>query len=273
MNKLNFIKMQALGNDFIVLDERQGDLSLKSGLVPSICDRRLGVGGDMVIVLKKSAKADVFMQIYNADGSEVEACGNATRCIADIVLKDKGKDLITIETLAGILEASRASVDTITVDMGPAKTNWDEIPIAFERDTLNLRIEIGPFSNPVGVSMGNPHAVFFVKDVEKQRIENYGGALETHPLFPKRANIEFVEVLDRHNVRMRVWERGVGVTLACGSGACATAVAAVRRDLTDRKITVIMDGGPLGVEWRESDGHVFMTGDYHYVFEGRYFYK
>ena len=270
MKTLDFVKMQALGNDFIILDARNKALDVNQDLIQRLTHRRFGIGGDMVIVLKSSDKADLFMQIYNADGSEVEACGNATRCVADIAMKTAQRDQATIETLAGILECSRFDEKTVTVDMGEAKTGWQQIPLAYDRDTLNLRIDAGPFSNPVGVNMGNPHAVFFTSDVDKQRIDAYGPVLETHPLFPERANIEFAEVLDRTNVRMRVWERGVGITMACGSGACATAVAAIRRGLTDRKVTVMMDGGPLDIEWRESDKHVLMTGDYHYVFEGQY---
>lgn len=270
MSALNFLKMQALGNDFIVLDSRKSPLNLDDTIIKRITNRRFGIGCDQLIILENSDKADIFMRIYNIDGSEAGACGNATRCVADIVLKESGKEKIVIETISGLLESSRAG-DKVTVDMGEAKLGWQDIPLAYDRDTLNLEIAAGPFSNPVGVGMGNPHAVFFVKDVEKQRIDHYGSALETHPLFPERANIEFAEILDRQTIRMRVWERGAGITQACGSGACATAVAAIRRDLTDRKVTIIMDGGPLDIEWRESDGHVLMTGDYNYVFKGQYF--
>ncbi len=271
MKTLNFVKMQGLGNDFVVLDRREGDTQVSTGLIKNITDRRFGIGCDQLIVIEKSGKADVFMRIYNPDGSEAGACGNATRCVADIAMKDLEKDLIGIETISGVLQCSRVDEKTITVDMGEARLGWKEIPLAQEMDTLHLRISAGPFSDPVGVNVGNPHAVFFVSKVEKQRIENFGESLETHALFPERANIEFVEVIDRQTVRMRVWERGAGITNACGSGACASAVAAIRRGLTDRKVKVIMDGGPLEIEWRESDGHVLMTGGYEYVFEGQYF--
>lgn len=270
MKTLDFVKMQALGNDFVILDARKHDLGLTPDLIQKMADRRFGVGCDQLIVLEKSSKADVFMRIYNADGSEAGACGNATRCVADIVMKDLAKDKIVIETISGLLECVRADEDNITVDMGEARLDWRQIPLSEETDTLNLGIEAGPFSNPVGVNMGNPHAVFFVDHVEQQPIETYGAELETHKLFPQRANIEFVEVLDRSSVRMRVWERGAGVTMACGSGACATGVAAIRRNLTERKVKVIMDGGPLTIEWRDEDKHVLMTGSYAYVFAGQY---
>lgn len=270
MKTLDFLKMQALGNDFIVLDGRKSSLDLDLADIKRITDRRFGIGCDQLIILENSQKSDVFMRIYNPDGSEAGACGNATRCVADIVLKETEKDQISIETISGMLKSSRAG-NNVTVDMGEAKLGWADIPLAYDRDTLNLEIAAGPFSNPVGVGMGNPHAVFFVSDVEKQRIDAYGPALETHPLFPERANIEFAEVLDRQTIRMRVWERGSGITKACGSGACATAVAAIRRNLTDRKVSIIMDGGSLDIEWREIDSHVLMTGDYNYIFEGQYF--
>lgn len=270
MKTLEFTKMQGLGNDFIVIDLRKTPIELTPERVSRMADRRFGIGGDMVIAIDKSERGDAFMRSINADGSEIEACGNATRCIADVIMQETGKDKIVLETKAGLLACERAGKGKITADMGMAKTQWDQIPIAYERDTLNLRIEAGPFSNPVGVNMGNPHAVFFTNDVEKQKIENYGPQLETHPLFPQRANIEFAEVRDRQTIRMRVWERGVGITNACGSGACATAVAAIRRGLTDRKVTVIMDGGPLEIEWLEN-GHVLMTGAYEYVYQGQYF--
>ncbi len=273
MKTLNFSKMQALGNDFVVLDGRHTGLGLTPAIIREIADRRFGVGCDQLIVIEISRKADVFMRIYNPDGTESGACGNATRCVADIVMRELLKDNMTIETVSGILHCSRADKTSITVDMGAARLEWSEIPLARECDTLHLDITAGPFSDPVAVSMGNPHAVFFTTDVESHRIEDFGPGLEHNPLFPARANIEFVEIINRGEVRMRVWERGAGVTLACGSGACATAVAAIRRDLTDRKVNVVMDGGALAVEWREADGHVLMTGGYEYVFAGQYFLK
>ena len=271
MNTVNFTKMQALGNDFIVIDARDNGFSMTPAQIRRICDRRLGIGCDQLIVLEHSPEADIFMRIYNADGSQSGACGNATRCVADIALRESGKDRIGIETVSGLLECLRADARMVTVDMGAPRLNWDEIPLASTTDTIHLDIGAGPFAGPVAVNMGNPHAVFFVADIENQPVTAYGSTLENHEIFPERANIEFAEVLDASNIRMRVWERGAGVTLACGSGACATAVAAIRRGLTDRKVKIHMDGGPLDIEWRETDGHVLMTGGFDYVFKGQYF--
>ena len=271
MKALDFLKMQALGNDFVILDARVGDLGLDAALIGRITDRRFGIGCDQLIVLETSDKTDVFMRIYNADGSAAGACGNATRCVADIILTEKNAQEIGIETISGILKATRHDAENITIDMGPPKLEWNQIPLAEKCDTLNVPVAVGSFAGPVAVNMGNPHAVFFVTDVEKQPVDISGRLLENHPIFPERANIEFVEVKTRDEVRMRVWERGAGITLACGSGACAAAVAAIRRDLTNRKVKIVMDGGPLFIEWRESDGHVLMTGCYNYVFKGQYF--
>ena len=199
------------------------------------------------------------MRIQNADGGEVEACGNATRCVADMLMAEGGLSRVVIETVAGLLPAERAGGGRIAVDMGLARLDWRDIPLAEPCDTLHLPIAHGALSDPVAVNMGNPHAVFLVPDAEAAPVAEAGPALEHHRLFPQRANIEFVQVLDRNSLRMRVWERGVGITQACGSGACAAAVAAIRRGLTGRKVQVILDGGALELEWRV-DGHVVMTG-------------
>ena len=265
-----FLKMHGLGNDFIVLDSFTHQFEPTTQLVLEMANRRRGVGCDQLIVIEESSRADAFMRVYNSDGTEVGACGNASRCVADLVMRKFEKDNVKLETLGGIILGSRVDDDLVTVDMGRARTDWTEIPLSEERDTLHLEIGEGPFSNPVGVSMGNPHAVFFVDNVETALIAIYGPMLETNPIFSDRANIEFAEVKDRMTIRMRVWERGSGVTEACGTGACATAVAAIRRGLTDRKVRIIMDGGELDIEWRESDGHVLMTGGFTYAFEGKY---
>jgi len=271
MKTINFLKMQALGNDFVILDGRNADLGLNNARIRNLTDRRLGVGCDQLIVLESSKNADIFMRIYNADGTQAGACGNATRCVADIILKENNANDISIETISGILGATRVDAKTITIDMGPPKLEWKQIPLASSCDTLHVPLSVGNFSDPVAVNMGNPHAVFFVTDVEKQPVDISGRLMEKHPIFPERANIEFAEVRSRDEIRMRVWERGAGITQACGSGACATAVAAIRRDLTNRKVKIVMDGGPLEIEWRETDGHVLMTGGYEYVFIGQYF--
>ena len=273
MDGYPFIKMHGLGNDFVVLDLRQRPLELDAAQARGIANRRTGVGCDQVIAIEPSEQGDAFMRIRNADGEEVEACGNGTRCVASLLFGELGRDRVTIETVAGLLRASANDDGMVTVDMGPARLQWDEIPLAREMDTLHVDLAIGPASAPVlsdpcCVNMGNPHAVFFVDDVEAIDIHTVGPMLESHPLFPEKANIGFAQVLDRGQVRLRVWERGAGLTLACGSGACAAAVAAHRRDLTGRNMLLQLDGGELHLEWRESDGHVLMTGPVSTSFSG-----
>ena len=226
-----------------------------------MADRHVGVGCDQVIVIEPSETgvADAAMRIFNADGSEVAACGNATRCVAALLFRERNTDHVTIETAAGLLDAAAAPGGLITVDMGPARTAWQEIPVAEALDTLHMGIAEGPLRDPVGVNMGNPHAVFFVDDVAKIPLDKIGPKLERHRLFPERANIGVAQVLSKERLRLRVWERGSGITLACGTGACAAVVAAHRRNLTGRKVEVLVDGGTLLIEWAD-DGHVLMTG-------------
>jgi diaminopimelate epimerase len=261
INGRHFIKMHGLGNDFVVLDRRAGGKKLDSALARAVADRHVGVGCDQVIVIEPSETgvADAAMRIFNADGSEVGACGNATRCVAALLFREHGTDHVTIETPAGLLDAAAAPGGLITVDMGPARTEWQDIPVAEKLDTLHMGIAEGPLSDPVGVNMGNPHAVFFVDDVAKIPLERIGPKLERHRLFPERANIGVAQVMSKTRLRLRVWERGAGITLACGTGACAAAVAAHRRHLAGRKVEVQVDGGTLLIEWAE-DGHVLMTG-------------
>ena len=256
-----FIKMHGLGNDFVVLDARAHAIPLDDNGARAIADRHTGVGCDQLLVMEKpkSLGADVFMRIRNADGDEVEACGNGTRCIAAVVMQETGKSHVVIETVAGLLEATKAGAHRVTVDMGPARLEWRQIPLARDCDTLHVPLTLGPLSDPVATSMGNPHATFFVPDAERIDIADLGPQLEHHPMFPQRANIGVASLAGENRLRFRVWERGVGITIACGTGACAAAVAAARRGLTGRKVTVVADGGPLEIEWRE-DGHVLMTG-------------
>ena len=257
---LPFRKRHGLGNDFVVLDARQADLMLTPKSARAIADRRLGVGCDQIMIIERPRNGgDIFLAIRNSDGGVVESCGNGSRCVARLLLDETGKDKLTMETVAGPIIATRAGQTLISIDMGLARTAWQEIPLAHNIDTLHLQIGEGPLQDPVAVSMGNPHAVFFVPDVGTVDMAAVGPILEHHALFPQRTNVEAVQVLSRTNLRMRVWERGVGVTLACGTGACATLVAAVRRGLTERKATVTVDGGDLEIEWR-ADGHVIMTG-------------
>jgi diaminopimelate epimerase len=261
MAGIPFIKMHGLGNDFVVFDARSHALALDDGRARAIADRHTGVGCDQLLVMEPTttAGADVFMRIRNADGDEVEACGNGTRCIAAALMRETGKPRVVIETVAGLLEASNAGPDRVTVDMGPARLLWREIPLAQECDTLHVPLTLGPLADPVATNMGNPHATFFVADAEAIDVRTLGPKLEHHPIFPARANIGIASLAGKDRLRFRVWERGTGITVACGTGACAAAVAAARRGLTGRKVTVIADGGPLEIEWR-TDGHVLMTG-------------
>lgn len=255
--------MHGLGNDFAIFE----GVSLTSAEIVAFGDRRRGIGFDQLIILEPSSKADILMQIYNPDGSEAGACGNATRCVSKILSKRLNKQNITVQIQSKILDCFCAE-DRVTVDMGEADLDWQKIPLSHSQKTISLPISVGSVSAPVAVGMGNPHAVFFVPDLAAIDIEKIGKEVEYHALFPQRTNVEFVQILSPHEIRMRVWERGAGVTLACGSGACAAAVAAVRRDLTDRKVAVMMDGGTLEIEWREADGHVLMTGPAVEVYRG-----
>ncbi len=267
---LPFLKMHGLGNDFVVFDARPAPLGLTLAAVRAVADRRTGVGCDQLIIIEPPQTPDTaaFMRIHNADGSEVSACGNASRCVAALLMAETGLDRVALATKAGRLEASRDSRGQITVDMGPARLDWREIPLAEAAETDALEISHGPLNRPVAVSMGNPHAVFFVPDVDAVPLAEVGPVLEHHPMFPERANIEVAQVLGPGRLRMRVWERGTGITRACGTGACAVLVAAARRGLTGRSAEVVLDGGVLAITWR-ADGHVLMTGPATTSFSGR----
>ena len=256
-----FIKMHGLGNDFVVLDARAHSIELDERAARAIADRHTGVGCDQLLVMEPPTQtgADVFMRIRNADGDEVEACGNGTRCIAAALMRETGKRDVVIETVAGLLKATEADAARVTVDMGAARLGWREIPLAHECDTLHIPVTLGPLTDPVGTNMGNPHATFFVPDAGAVDVASLGRQLEHHAMFPERANIGIASVAGKDRLRFRVWERGVGITIACGTGACAAGVAAARRGLTGRRVTVVADGGPLAIEWR-ADGHVLMTG-------------
>ena len=267
---ISFRKMHGLGNDFVVIDAMKTPVSFTDAQRRQIADRRYGVGCDQLILMEppKDADADLFMRIYNPDGSEAGACGNGTRCVAHLWMKNNSRDACVIQTMAGLLKCKRAANDMVQVDMGAPRLGWKDIPLAEERDTLHLGMMEGALNDPVAVNVGNPHAVFFVDDVKKVDVTGLGPQVEHHVLFPQPTNVEFAQVLSPGKIRVRVWERGTGVTEACGSGACATMVAAVRRGLTGRKAEIILDGGSLFLEWREDDGHVLMTGPTAYVFEG-----
>jgi diaminopimelate epimerase len=258
-----FRKMHGCGNDFVVLDERAGTLGLTAARAAAIADRRTGVGCDQFIVLERPANgADVFMRIRNPDGAEAGACGNATRCVASLLAAETGRPELTVETVAGVLPSRVLADGRVTVDMGPARLDWRDVPLARAMDTLHVDMP----GDPAACSMGNPHATWFV-DAPPEDIATLGPAREHDPMFPERANIGFAQVLAPDRIRLRVWERGAGLTRSCGSGACATLVNAARRGLTGRRADVVTDGGVLGIAWRE-DGHVLMTGPVATAFVG-----
>jgi diaminopimelate epimerase len=269
-----FRKMNGLGNEFVVFDARRSPVRLKPEAIEALGGPG-GIGFDQMITIEPSKKgADAFMRIHNRDGGEVDACGNATRCVGWLLMGENGKTRATIETNAGLLKAYDTGVpETITVDMGKPKFLWNEIPLAEEfRDTRAIELQIGPIDAPIlhspsAVNMGNPHAIFWVDDVEAYDLGRFGPMLEHHPMFPERANISLAHVTARDAITVKTWERGVGLTKACGTAAAASAVAAMRKKFTDKKVTVTLPGGPLSVEWRD-DGHVWMTGPVATEFEG-----
>lgn len=265
-----FLKMHGLGNDFVVFDARDGALPLAPAQAKAIADRHFGIGCDTVVVIGPgSADADASLRFFNADGGEVESCGNATRCIARLLMDERGLARVKLATRGGLLACSDAGRGLVEADMGPARLEWNEIPMAQAVDTRDFALLLNDQSIPASaVSMGNPHCVIFVPDAETAPVAQLGPRIETHPLFPKKVNAEFVSVSGEDRLRMRVWERGAGITLACGTGACAAVVAAVRQGKTGRKVEVVLDGGSLFIEWRESDGHVIMTGPATTVFRG-----
>lgn len=269
MGKVPFLKMHGLGNDFVVLDFRRGAIPLGIGAARRLADRRTGIGCDQVILLEppRHPAAQVLMRIRNADGSEAEACGNATRCVADLLYRETRDPRVRIQTAAGLLEAEALADGYFAIDMGPARTAWHEIPLARAVDTDRVDLTSGPLTEAVCTNIGNPHATFFVEDVDTVDLAALGPVLEHHPLFPDRANIGIAGIRDRRSIRLRVWERGAGITPACGTGACAALVGAHRRGLTDRRAEVQLDGGTLDIAWRE-DGHVIMTGPATLSFKG-----
>jgi diaminopimelate epimerase len=266
-----FVKMHGLGNDFVVFDARDTAFSLTPEQARAVADRHFGIGCDTIAIMRPGgAEADANVQFINADGSDSDACLNATRCVARLLMNERGLARIKLATKAGLLIGSDAGKGQVTVDAGSPRLDWDQVPLASQVDTTQFSLEVEGTSLPVSaVSMGNPHCVVFVPDAQQAPLTTLGPKIETLPFFPKRTNVEFAQVVDKTRIRMRVWERGVGVTLACGTGACATAVAAIRQGLTDRKVELLLDGGSLTIEWREKDGHVLMTGPTATPFRGR----
>jgi diaminopimelate epimerase len=266
----SFIKMNGLGNDFVVVQPGGERFEPTAEQARAICDRIDGVGCDQLILLEPSPSADMRMRIWNADGGEVDTCGNAARCVAWLLMQAGKRGHVRLETNAGTLEAFNAPGDTVTVDMGAPGLEWTDIPLAAPMDTLELDLRVeSAKGGPSCVSMGNPHVVFFVDNVDTAPVESLGPWLEKHQRFPEGANVGFAQILTRDRIRLRVWERGVGVTRACGTGACAAVVAAHRRGHTGRRAVIDTDGGELIVDWRESDGHVLMNGPVEVEYTGR----
>ncbi|WP_255591931.1 diaminopimelate epimerase [Geminicoccus harenae] len=266
MTTVPFTKMHGLGNDFVLLDERRNPTPLDPAWIARLADRHRGIGFDQLVVIDADPELDVHVRFFNADGSESGACGNASRCVAKLIHGETGRDRVWMRTGRGILEAVRDG-ELWTVDMGRPRLAWDEIPLTHDCDTEAVPVDVAGLPRPFAVSMGNPHAVFVVDHLESLDVAGMGSMLERDPMFPERANIGFVQVLDRKNVRLRVFERGVGLTLACGSGACAAMVALVKKDLVDGKATFQLDGGELVLAWDGTSG-VRMTGPASIVFTG-----
>jgi diaminopimelate epimerase len=273
----SFVKMNGIGNEIVVVDLRGraaeiGPEEARAAAQPG------GVPYDQLMALypPRTPGTDAFIRIYNNDGSEAGACGNGMRCVADLVAKESGKRALTFETTAGILNCWKGDDGLFTVDMGVPRFKWNEIPLAEEfRDTRMIELQIGPIDNPVlhspsVVNVGNPHAIFWVDDVDAYDLHRFGPLLENHPIFPERANITLAHIVSRDHIIIRTWERGAGLTKACGSAACAAVVAAARLKRANRKVKVTLPGGELTIEWRESDDHVLMTGPVEFEFEGRF---
>lgn len=269
-----FRKMNGLGNDFIVIDRRERDFVMDEEKARTLADRDKGIGCDQLIVLDKSDVADVKMRIWNNGGGEVESCGNASRCIADLLFGETGGDSATIDTKGGFLVATKAGDKLVTVDMGVPKFGWQDIPLSEPfADTRHVELQVGPIDAPLihspsVVNVGNPHCIFWVKDLEVVDLGKVGPMLEHHHLFPERANISLARVVSKEHVFLKVWERSAGLTRACGTAACATIATGARNGMINRKAKITLPGGDLFMEWREADDHILMTGAVAYDFEG-----
>ena len=261
-----FVKMNGAGNDFVVVNALETPFAPTADQARAIADRTTGEGCDQLIALEPSDRADAFMRVWNADGGVVETCGNALRCVGWMLLQSSGKDEVTIDTLGGPTTARRTADGQITVDMGAPRLDWTQIPLDEAMDTRGIELQVGPIDDPVlhtpgAVSMGNPHVVFFMDHAPNDAfVRGTGSLIEHHPRFPEGVNVGFAHVIAPDRIRLRVWERGAGLTKACGTGACAALVAAARRGLTGRAATIEVDGGELMIEWDETTDHVFMTG-------------
>lgn len=259
---IGFMKMHGAGNDFVIIDSRGRDPVVTKTLARALGDRNRGVGFDQLAEIRGSDSADFALDFWNSDGSRAGACGNATRCVCDFVMRGTGRNAVSLTTTRGTLHAVRGADGRVSVNMGHPQRDWRDLPLAREVDLLHLPLP----GDPVAIGMGNPHCVFFVPEAEAVDLAAVGPVLEHDPLYPQRTNVEFASVVGPDHLRMRVWERGAGVTLACGSGTCATVVAAHLRGLTGRRVVVDVDGGVLEVDWRD-DG-VWLTGPVAHVFDG-----
>lgn len=271
---LPFRKMNGLGNDFVVIDARAKPLAISEAQARAIADRKSGIGCDQLIVMEKSPVADVRMRIWNAEGGEVPSCGNASRCIADLMFDEKATQVATIETKGGMLTAKKAGTHLVTIDQGKPKFGWKDIPLseAFA-DTRHIELQVGPIDKPLlhspsVVNVGNPHCIFWVDDLDVVDFAKVGPMLENHPMFPERANISLAKVVARDHVLLKVWERGAGLTQACGTAACATMAAGHRIKIIDAKCTITLPGGDLFMAVNEENGHILMTGPAALDFEG-----
>lgn len=261
-----FLKMNGLGNDFVVVEARSQPFAPSAAEVRAIADRERGIGCDQLIVLEPATtEADIRVRFWNADGEEITACGNGSRCVAWLVMEATGRDAAVLEVGDRLLRTQRAGEGLVSVDMGEPGLDWTDIPLDEPMDTRGIELQVGPIDAPLlhtpgCVSMGNPHVVFFVEDADIAPVREVGPMIEHHRLFPQGVNVGFAQIKARDRIRLRVWERGAGLTKACGTGACAALVASVRRGLTDRTARLELDGGDLTIEWRASDNHVIMTG-------------
>ena len=260
-----FVRMNGAGNDFIVVNALETPFAPTAEQVRALAAREPGPGCDQLIAIEPSDRADAFMRVWNADGGQVETCGNALRCVGWLLMESTGKDLVVIDTLGGATIARRAGDRRVKVDMGAPGLDWTQVPLAEEMDTRGVELQVGPIDAPLlhtpgAVSMGNPHVVFFTDRQDDAFVRGSGSLVEHHPLFPEGVNVGFANVLAPDRIRLRVWERGAGLTKACGTGACAALVAAARRGLTGRRALIEADGGELEIDWDEETGHVFMTG-------------
>lgn len=267
-HKLQFTKMHGLGNDFIIFDGRKKKIAFTKVAIAKLSDRYTGVGFDQLLIIREPKKtAHVYVEIYNANGNKVESCGNGIRCVAALMMEELGLDAVSLETMSGTTHAKHSGNENISVNMGIPKLTWSEIPLQTKNDISDVNLVIDNLPRPVAVNMGNPHIIFFVDDIDTIEITRLGPVIENHPLFPQKTNVEFAQILDHNNIRMKVWERDAGMTMACGTGACAVGVASVLRGLSNNKIKVELDGGCLFIEWQDNK-EVIMTGPISVVFTG-----